>query len=89
MGQGLDTRQERRSCIEAGPLGLEITTALAHRGIEMHLVDPSPWAMSMATDPDIAKPVEDSWVEMGVHLHFNTTLRGDPRRRERRGARRA
>jgi NADH oxidase (H2O2-forming) len=28
----------------------------------------------MATDPDIAKPVEDSWVEMGVQLHFNTKL---------------
>jgi NADH oxidase (H2O2-forming) len=60
--------------LEAGPLGLEITTALAHRGIEVHLVDPTPWAMSAATDPDIAKPVEDSWVEMGVNLHFNTTL---------------
>jgi NADH oxidase (H2O2-forming) len=59
---------------EAGPLGLEITTALAHRGMEVHLIDPSPWAMSMATDPDIAKVVEDSWEEMGVHLHFNTTL---------------
>ncbi len=60
--------------LEAGPLGLEMVTALAHRGIETHLVDPSPWALSMATDPDIAKPVEDSWVEMGVHLHFNTEL---------------
>jgi len=60
--------------LEAGPLGMEMTTALAHRGIETHLVDPSPWALSMATDPDIAKPVEDSWVEMGVRLHFNTKL---------------
>ncbi len=60
--------------LEAGALGLEITTALAHRGIETHLVDPTPWAMSMATDPDIAKPVEDSWTELGVHMHFNTTL---------------
>ncbi|MCW2725967.1 MAG: CoA-disulfide reductase, partial [Frankiales bacterium] len=60
--------------LEAGPLGLEMTTALAHRGIETHLVDPTPWALSMATDPDIAKPVEDSWVEMGVQLHFNTKL---------------
>jgi NADH oxidase (H2O2-forming) len=51
-----------------------MVTALAHRGIETHLVDPTPWALSMATDPDIAKPVEDSWVEMGVHLHFNTKL---------------
>jgi len=66
--------------LEAGPLGLEMVTALAHRGIETHLVDPTPWALSMATDPDITRPVEDSWVEMGVSLHFNTTLeeiRGD------------
>src|SRR4051794_22962612 len=60
--------------LEAGPLGMEMVTALAHRGIETHLVDPTPWALSMATDPDIAKPVEDSWVEMGVTLHFNTKL---------------
>lgn len=59
---------------EAGPLGLEITTALAHRGIETHLIDPSPWAMSMVTDPDIAAPVEESLRELGVHLHFNTEL---------------
>ncbi len=60
--------------VEAGPLGLEMTTALRHRGIETHLVDPSPWALSMATDPDIAAPVEESWREMGAHLHFNTKL---------------
>jgi NADH oxidase (H2O2-forming) len=60
--------------LEAGPLGLEMVTALCHRGIETHLVDPSPWALSMATDPDIAKPVQDSWVEMGAKLHFNTKL---------------
>lgn len=69
----LDTVQSA-VVLEAGPLGLEMVTALAHRGIETHLIDPTPWALSMATDPDIAKPVEDSWVEMGVHLHFNTKL---------------
>lgn len=69
----LDTVQSA-VVLEAGPLGLEMVTALAHRGIETHLVDPTPWALSMATDPDIAQPVEDSWVEMGVHLHFNTRL---------------
>ncbi|MET0740186.1 MAG: FAD-dependent oxidoreductase [Candidatus Nanopelagicales bacterium] len=62
--------------VEATPLGLEMVTALAHRGIETHLIDPNPWALSMATDPDIARPVEDSWVEMGATLHFNTTLTG-------------
>jgi NADH oxidase (H2O2-forming) len=60
--------------VEASPLGLEMVTALLHRGITTHLVDPTPWALSVATDPDIAKPVEDSWVEMGAQLHFNTRL---------------
>jgi NADH oxidase (H2O2-forming) len=60
--------------LEAGPLGMEMVTALCHRGIETHLVDESPWALSMATDPDIAKPVQDSWLEMGATLHFNTKL---------------
>jgi NADH oxidase (H2O2-forming) len=62
--------------VEASPLGLEMVTALLHRGITTHLVDPSPWALSVATDPDIAKPVEDSWEEAGAQLHFNTRLTG-------------
>ncbi|WP_055478936.1 FAD-dependent oxidoreductase [Sphaerimonospora mesophila] len=61
---------------EATPLGTEMVTALAHRGIETHLVDPAPWAMSMATDPDIMQPVEESWVEMGAKLHFKTKVTG-------------
>src|SRR5262249_37709364 len=40
--------------IEASPLGLEMVTALCHRGIETHLVDPDAWALAAATDPDIA-----------------------------------
>jgi NADH oxidase (H2O2-forming) len=60
--------------IEASPLGVEMVTALAHRGIETHLVDPSPWPMSEIADPDIMEPVEESWRELGVTTHFNTTL---------------
>ncbi len=60
--------------VEAGPLGIEMVTALAHRGVETHLIDPNPYALAMMADPDIMAPVEDSWREMGVHLHFNTTL---------------
>ncbi len=60
--------------LEAGPLGLEMVTALCHRNIDTHLVDPSPWTLSMATDPDIVAPVEDSWREMGATLHFNSKL---------------
>ncbi|MGI8752850.1 MAG: FAD-dependent oxidoreductase [Acidimicrobiales bacterium] len=61
--------------VEAGPLGLEMTTALTHRGIETHLVDSHPWSLSEAADPDIVEPVEQSWTEMGVKMHFNCELR--------------
>ena len=60
--------------IEASPLGLEMVTALCHRGIATHLIDPGAWALSVATDPDIIAPVQDSWREKGAELHFNTTL---------------
>ena len=62
--------------VEASPLGLEMVTALCHRGIETHLIDPDAWALAAATDPDIAAPVQDSWRELGAQLHFNTTLTG-------------
>ena len=65
---------KRAVVIEASPLGLEMVTALAHRGVETHVVDPNPYALAMMADPDIMAPVQDSWVEMGVKLHFNTTL---------------
>ena len=60
--------------VEASPLGLEMVTALCHRGIETHLIDPDAWALSAATDPDIVAPVQESWQEKGAKLHFNTTL---------------
>jgi NADH oxidase (H2O2-forming) len=65
---------KRAVVIEASPLALEMVTALAHRGVETHLVDPNPYALATMADPDIMAPVEQSWREMGVHLHFNTTL---------------
>ena len=58
--------------VEASPIGLEMTTALAHRGLETHLVDPRPWALADVADPDIMQPVEESWIELGVKLHWNT-----------------
>jgi NADH oxidase (H2O2-forming) len=60
--------------VEASPLGLEMVTALAHRGLETHLVDPHPWALAEVGDPDIMQPVMDSWTEMGVKMHFNTEV---------------
>ncbi len=60
--------------VEASPLGLEMITALAHRGLETHVVDPRPWALAEAADPDIMEPVQDSWGEMGVKMHWNTEV---------------
>src|SRR4029453_664563 len=60
--------------VEATPLGLEMVTALAHRGIETHVIDHRPWALSDLADPDIAQPVEDSWTELGVKMHYGVTL---------------
>ncbi len=60
--------------VEATPLGLEMVTALAHRGIETHVIDHRPWALSDLADPDIVKPVEDSWAELGVKMHYGVTL---------------
>jgi len=60
--------------VEATPLGLEMVTALAHRGLETHLVDPRPWPLADVADPDIMQPVEESWIEMGVGMHLNTSV---------------
>ncbi len=65
---------KRAVVVEATPLGLEMTTALAHRGIETHLIDPHPWPLAEVADPDVMAPVEESWAEMGVTTHFNTKL---------------
>ena len=60
--------------VEAQPLGVEMATALARRGIETHLVDPHPWPMAEIADPDIMAPVEESWRELGVKVHLNTAI---------------
>jgi NADH oxidase (H2O2-forming) len=65
---------KRAVVIEASPLGVEMITALAHRRIETHVVDPNPWALGEQADPDIVAPVEQAWRDMGVQLHFNTRL---------------
>lgn len=61
--------------LEAGPLGVEMLTALAHRGIETHLVDENAWLLAQVADPEIAEPVQESLEELGCHLHFGTALK--------------
>ncbi|MDQ6920821.1 MAG: FAD-dependent oxidoreductase [Candidatus Dormibacteraeota bacterium] len=65
---------KRAVVVDATPLGLEMATALAHRKIETHFVDPHPWLLSEVGDPDILKPVEDSLIELGVQMHLRTRV---------------
>ncbi len=81
VGQGPGHGQVGGGRARPRPSASRWSTALAHRGIETHLVDPSPWPMSEMADPDIMAPVEESWRELGVITHFNTTLEGVRRRR--------
>jgi NADH oxidase (H2O2-forming) len=60
--------------LEASPLGVEMLTALAHRGIETHLVDPGSWLLSQVADPEIAEPVQENLTALGCHLHFGVGL---------------
>jgi NADH oxidase (H2O2-forming) len=60
--------------MDATPLGLEMATAVAHRQIETHFVDPHPYLLAEAADPDIMQPVEDSLVELGVTMHLRTEI---------------
>ena len=60
--------------VEASPLGLEMVTALCHRGIETHLIDPGAWALSAATDPDIVAPVQESWREPPPNVKTPSSL---------------
>ena len=62
--------------VEATPLGLEMVTALAHRGIETHVVDHRPWALADLADPDIVEPVQQAWADAGVTMHFGVELKG-------------
>ena len=60
--------------VDASPIGLEMATAFAHRGLETHFVDPGAWVLSDVADPDIMEPVEESLRELGVHLHLQTPV---------------
>lgn len=60
--------------LESTPLGVEMLSALAHRGIETHLVDEGSWILSQIADPDIAEPVQKSLEDLGCHLHFGVKL---------------
>lgn len=61
---------KRAVVLESTPLGVEMLTAFAHRGIDTHLVDPASWLLAQVADADIAEPVQKSLEELGCTLHF-------------------
>ncbi|MEX3010627.1 FAD-dependent oxidoreductase [Hoeflea sp. TYP-13] len=66
--------------VECGPIAVEMVSAMVHRGIKTTVVDPNPWPMSEAVDPDIMEPVRKDWEEAGVDLRWGervTAFRGD------------
>jgi NADH oxidase (H2O2-forming) len=62
--------------LEAGPLGVEMLAALAHRGIETHGIDENAWLLSQIADPEMAEPVQESLTSLGANLHFGVGLEG-------------
>ncbi len=60
--------------VDATPIGVEMATAFAHRGLQTHFVDPGGWVLSDVADPDIMEPVEASLRELGVQLHLQTKV---------------
>lgn len=66
--------------VEAGPIAMEMVSALVHRDIKVTIVDRAPWPMSDLIDPDIVEPVRQSWEDLGVDMQWGnrvTALRGD------------
>ena len=66
--------------VDAGLVAMEMVAALCHRGIKCTVVDPAPWPMADALDPDIAEPVRQAWEDAGVDMQWGnrvTAFRGD------------
>lgn len=62
--------------VGATPLGIEMAGNLAHRGLEMILVDEGAWLMSKVADPDIMEPVQKSIEELGGNIRFGKKVIG-------------
>src|SRR4051794_35604393 len=59
---------ERVAVVGAGPVGVEMAGNLAHRGLQVDLIDEGPWVLHEVLDPDVAQPVHESLESRGVTL---------------------
>ena len=56
--------------VKGRPLGIEMATGLARRGIETHIVDDEPWLMAEYSDPDFMGRAKESIEHLGVKIHM-------------------
>jgi NADH oxidase (H2O2-forming) len=57
-------------------LGVEMSGALARRGLEVHFIDEGPWMLSELVDPDVADPAQEALETLGVNVRMGTKLLG-------------
>ena len=67
---------KRVAVVGAGPVGVEMAGNLAHRGLQVDLIDEGPWVLHEVLDPDVAQPVHESLEARGVTLRLGTKLEG-------------
>lgn len=73
LDKGLDD-VKRAVVVKGRPLGIEMATGFAQRGIETTLIDDEPWLMAEYSDPDIMKRVQDSLEKLGVTVRLGTKI---------------
>jgi NADH oxidase (H2O2-forming) len=57
-------------------LGVEMSGALARRGLEVDFIDDGPWLLSELADPDVAAPAQEALEKLGVNVRTGTKLLG-------------
>lgn len=60
--------------VGAGAIGLELASALKHKGLEVSLVEMLPHVLPKALDSDMAKEVEEVLRKLGVRLYLGKTI---------------
>jgi NADH oxidase (H2O2-forming) len=67
---------ERAVVIGGMWLGVEMSGALARRGLEVQFIDEGPWLLSELVDPDVAEPAQEALEKLGVNVRMGTKLLG-------------
>ncbi len=57
-------------------LGVEMSGALARRGLQVDFIDDGPWLLSELVDPDVAEPAQEALEKLGVTVRTGTKLLG-------------